>query len=153
MNPDTRQAFTAGEVARWLESEHGVRASKSAVVRLRAAAERHSSAHVREAIREEVAARIPAVLARVERAGRRLAEAAAKSKSTKDLAAALNAQTRALRELSTVCGLTAPQQIDVTSGGQPVTDVRVALSAQLARLAAGAEPGPAGGARRADERG
>lgn len=145
-NPDTLKPFTCSEVARWLGEAHGCPASRLAVQRLRAAAEKHSSAQVAAALREEIVERLPALLARVDRASRRVAELTRTEKNTQRAAAALNALTRASRDLATLSGAAAALKVDVTSGGAPIADVRATLATQLARLADGSAPDPAGGA-------
>jgi hypothetical protein len=134
-NPDTLRPHTCAEVARWLGEAHGCPVSRLAVQRLRAASEKHTSAQVTSALREEIAQAVPAILARVQRSTKRLDAAAARSTSTKDLAAATNALTRALHELATLGGVAAPVAVDITSGGQPLEDARVTLAARLAGLA------------------
>ena len=145
-NPDTLRPYTCAEVARWLDEARGCPVSRQAVQRLRAAAEKHTSAQVAAALREEVADRLPALLARVDRASRRVAELARTEKNTQHAAAALNALTRAARDLATLSGVAAALKVDVTSGGAPITDVRAALATQLARLAGDPAPDEAGGA-------
>lgn len=149
-NPDTLRPYTCAEVARWLDEARGCPVSRQAVQRLRAAAEKHTSAQVTAALREELAEAVPAIIARVKRATKRLDAVSSTSKSTKDLAAATNALTRALHELATLGGVAAPVAVDLTSGGKPLADARVTLAAQLARLPPGPDPGPTGGAGGAD---
>ncbi len=120
-DPDTARPHTCASVARWLAEAHGCPASRLAVQRLRAASEKHTSAQVTAALREEIAEAVPAILARVKRATKHLGEVAAKSKSTKDVAAATNALTRALHELATLGGVAAPIAVDLNSHGRPIT--------------------------------
>jgi hypothetical protein len=134
-DPDTGRPHTCASVAKWLDEAHGCPASRLAVQRLRATVEKHTSAQVTAALREEIAEAVPAILARVQRSTKRLDAAAARSTSTKDLAAATNALTRALHELATLGGVAAPQQLDLTSGGKPLDDVHDRLLARLARFA------------------
>lgn len=149
-NPATLRPYTCSEVARWLGEAHGCPASRLAVQRLRAAAEKHTEAQVVAALREEIAAKVPGVLAKLSRIVKRLDERAGTETNTQKLAAATTAATRALHELATLGGIAAPIALDLTSGGKPL-DARSSLAAQLARLAPGPGPGGAGGAGGASE--
>ena len=135
INPDTLRPYTCTEVARWLGDAHGCPVSRQAVQRLRAVTEKHTSAQVTAALREEFAAVVPSILARLKRTTRRLDERARTETNTQKLAAATSSLTRALHELATLGGVAAPLAVDLTSGGQPLEDARAALAAQLARLA------------------
>ena len=139
VNPDTLRPHTCAEVARWLGEVHGLTVSRYAIERLRDAAEKHTSAQVTAALREEFAAVVPSILARLKRTSKRLDERARTETNTQKLAAATSSLTRALHELATLGGVAAPVQVDLTSGGAPLTDARITLAAQLARLAQ--EPG------------
>lgn len=145
-DPDTLRPYTCKSVARWLGTAHGCPTSRAAVQRLRAAAEKHTSAQVTAALREEIAEKVPGALTKLSRILRRLDERARTETNTQKLAAATSAATRALHELATLGGVAAPQQIDVTSGGQPLADARATLAARLAGLAQEPEPGSEGGA-------
>ena len=120
-NPDTARPFTCAEVARWLDEAHKCPASQDAVKRLRAATEKHTAAQVTAALREEIAEAVPLLLARVKKATKRLDAVSSTSKSTKDLAAATNALTRALHELATLGGVAAPIAVDLTNNGRSIT--------------------------------
>ena len=146
VNPDTLRPHTCAEVARWLGEVHGLTVSRYAIERLRDAAEKHTSAQVTAALREEFAAVVPSILARLKRTSKRLDERARTETNTQKLAAATSSLTRALHELATLGGVAAPVQVDLTSGGAPITDARITLAAQLARLAGGAVPDDEGGA-------
>lgn len=146
VDPDTARPHTCKSVARWLAEAHGCPASSCAVRRLRATAEKHTSAQVTAALREEIAEAVPAILARMKRASKRLDERVRVETNTQKLAAALNACTRAAHELAALGGVAAPVQVDVTSGGAPIADVRITLATQLARLAGGSVPDEEGGA-------
>ena len=120
-NPDTARPFTCAEVARWLDEAHKCPASQDAVKRLRATVEKHTAAQVTAALREEIAEAVPLLLARVKRATKRLDAVSSTSKSTKDVAAATNALTRALHELATLGGVAAPIAVDLTTNGRSIT--------------------------------
>lgn len=147
-NPDTRRPYTCAEVARWLDEVHGCPASRAAVQRLRAAAEKHSAGQVTDALREEIAEAVAPMLARLKRTARRLDERARTETNTQKLAAATSSLTRAVKELATLGGVAAALKVDVTTDGAPIADVRVTLATQLARLAGGAVPDAEGGAGR-----
>jgi predicted Rossmann fold nucleotide-binding protein DprA/Smf involved in DNA uptake len=127
--------YLDAEVARWLAEAHGCLASRRAVQRLRATVEKHTSAQVTAVLREEIAEKLPALLAKVDRATRRVNDLLATERNTQRAAAALNALTRATHELATLSGVAAPQQLDLTSGGKPLDDVQDRLLARLARFA------------------
>lgn len=146
INPDTLRPYTCAEVARWLDEAHHCPASRLAVQRLRAAAEKHTSAQVTEALRGEIADAVGPMLGRLKRTARRLEERARTEQNTQKLAAATTALTRAVHELTTLGGVAAALKVDVSSGGAPIADVRVTLATQLARLAGGAVPNAEGGA-------
>lgn len=146
INPDTARPYTCAEVAKWLGEHRACPASRLAVQRLRATVEAHTSAQVTAALREEIADKVPALLAKVDRAARRVATLVGTEKNTQRAAAALNALTRATHELATLGGVAAPVQVDLTSGGAPIADVRITLATQLARLAGGSIPDEEGGA-------
>ena len=146
VNPDTLRPHTCAEVACWLGEAHGCPVSRYAVERLRVTAEKLTSAQVTAALREEIADAVPLILARLKRTSKRLDERARTETNTQKLAAATSSLTRALHELATLGGVAAPVQVDLTSGGAPITDARITLAAQLARLAGGAVPDDEGGA-------
>lgn len=146
INPDTLRPYSCTEVARWLGEAHGLPVSRYAIERLRVTAEKHTGAQVTAALREEIADAVPAILARLKRTARRLDERARIETNTQKLAAAVSSLTRALHELTTLGGVAAPVHVDLTSGGAPITDARVTLATQLARLAGGAVPDDEGGA-------
>ena len=120
LNPDTQRPHTTRDVARWLEAEHKIHVGHTTVGRLRIAAERLSDTQVVAAIREELREAIAPTKAKLFRAARHLDTLVRKSKSTKDVAAGLNAYTRMLHELATLSGVAAPAQVDVTSAGSPL---------------------------------
>lgn len=134
-DPDTGRPHTCASVAKWLDTAHGCPAHRLAVQRLRATVEKHTSAQVTAALREEIAGAVPVILARVLRATKRLDRVCSPSRSPKDVAAATNALTRALHEIATLGGVAAPTQLDLTSGGKPLDDVHDRLLARLARFA------------------
>ena len=142
-DPDTGRPHTCASVAKWLDTAHGCPAHRLAVQRLRATVEKHTSAQVTAALREEIAEKVPALLAKVDRAARRVATLVGTEKNTQRAAAALNALTRATHELATLGGVAAPLAVDLTSGGQPLVDARATLAARLAGLAQEPEPGGA----------
>lgn len=150
IDPDTRRTHGIRAVARWLAEAHGIRVHSSTVARLRVSLEKHTEAQVVAALREELRDTIAPTRAKLSRALRKLDALVATSRDPKAVAAAVNATTRALHELTTLGGVAAPQQIDLTSGGKPLDHARAAIAAQIARLASGPDPGPAGGAGRAD---
>lgn len=119
-DPDTARPHTCASVAKWLAEAHGCPASRLAVQRLRAATEKHTSAQVTAALREEIAEAVPLLLARVKRATKHLDAVSSTSKSTKDVAAATNALTRALHELATLGGVAAPIAVDLTTNGRSI---------------------------------
>lgn len=119
-NPDTLRPHTCAEVARWLDEVHGCPASRAAVQRLRASAEKHSAGQVTDALREEIAEAVGPMLARLKRTARRLDERARTETNTLKLAAATSSLARAVKELATLGGVAAPQQIDLSSGGSPL---------------------------------
>ncbi len=120
-DPDTGRPHTCASVAKWLDTQHGCPASRLAVQRLRATVEKHTAAQVTAALREEIAEAVPAILSRVKKATKRLDAVSSTSKSTKDLAAATNALTRALHELATLGGVAAPIAVDLTNNGRSIT--------------------------------
>lgn len=121
IDPDTLRPHTCASVARWLGEVHGIHVHRLAVQRLRAAAEKHSAAQVTDALRGEIAEKVPGVLAKVSRILRRLDERARTETNTQKLAAATSAATRALHELATLGGVAAPIAVDLTTNGHPIT--------------------------------
>ncbi len=119
-DPETRRTYTAVDVAKWLEEAHQLRVSSRAVYRLRAAAEKHTDAQLAAALREEMRELLAPTKAKLSRALRRLDAVSGKSKSTRDLAAAVNATARALESLADLSGVSAPTQIDLAPSG-PLT--------------------------------
>ena len=128
--------YTAQEVATWLQTEHGVTASRMSVLRLHAAVDAKGAALLVEALRATLRDSVGPALARVRRGARRVDALLSKERNTQKAAAGLSALTRALHEIATLGGVAAPIAVDHTTNGQPLPDVYAALAAGLARLAA-----------------
>lgn len=137
VDPDTQRLHTTRGVAKWLETEHGVNVHHATVARLRVAAEKHTEAQVVAAIREELRDAVAPTRRKLSRALAKLDSLVEKSKDPKAVSAAVNATTRALHELAAISGVSAPKQLDLTSGGKPLDDVHDRLLARLARFAEG----------------
>lgn len=121
LDPDTGRTHGTREVARWLAAAHGLCVHSTTVARLRVSLEKHTEAQVVAAIREELRDAVRPTKAKLSRALRRLDEISRNSNDLKAVAAAVNATTRALHELTTLGGVAAPQQIDVTTNGRAIT--------------------------------
>jgi hypothetical protein len=121
LNPDTAKPYTAAEVAAWLREQHKCNASARAVFRLRATEGKWSEAQFAAALREDLRELVGPLIAQVRRSSNVLGTLTRKTRSTKDAAAALSAHARALKGVAELAGIAAPTQVDLTSGGQPLT--------------------------------
>lgn len=146
VDPSTGKPYTSRAIAAWLKTTHGIDASYRTVLRIHAATAEHGHALIVEALRAELRDAVGPAKAKLTRVLRRLDTLAARSKSVKDVAAAVNATTRALHELAHLGGVAAPLAVDLTSGGQPLDIARTRLAESLTRLAQEPDGTAAGGA-------
>lgn len=144
-DPATGKPYTTRGVAAWLLKVHAVKCSHMAIVRLHAAHDARSEALIVAALRETLRDLVAPTAAKLRRSLARLDQLVRGSRSVKDVAAATNAEARALREVARLGGVAAATQIDVTTNGQPLADARSVLAASIARLAQ--ECDAAGGGR------
>lgn len=147
-DPATGKPHTTRSVAAWLGEVHGVKCSYMAVVRLRAAADERGDALIVEALRETLRDLVGPTASKLRRSLTKLDTLVRASRSVKDVAAATNAEARALREVARLGGVAAVTQVDLTSGGKPLPDAYSLLAERAARLveeddasATGAVPG------------
>lgn len=141
-DPETGRPYTARAVAAWLGSEHGVRCSHMAVLRVQAAAAERGEQLIVAALREELRDAVAPVATRLLRATKRLDASLRKETSAPKLAAGVRSLTSALDTLAKLSGVAKPIAFDLTSGGQPLPDAYAQLAAAVARLRA--EPAPGG---------
>lgn len=146
VDPATGKPYTSRAIASWLKTTHKVDASYRTLLRIHAAATEHGDALIVEALRAELRDAVGPAKAKLGRALRRLDTLTSKSKSVKDVSAAVNATTRALHELAHLGGVAAPLAVDLTSGGQPLDIARARLAESLTRLAQEPDGSAAGGA-------
>lgn len=146
-DPATGKPFTYVGIAAWLNTEHGVQASRMAVCRVLAGVHERGEELIVAALRDELRDAVGPAKRALTQAVKRLDEQLKTETKTERLASGVRALSTALGTLAKLGGVAAPVTVDLTSGGQPLPDAHAALAAAVARLAA--EPG-AGGAGEAD---
>lgn len=144
INPQSGKPWTSRDVVVWLREVHGVKVSHTSVLRVYAIADAAGKRLMVEALQETMRDQVAPLIARLKRTTKRLDEMASRSRSTKDVASAVNAMTRSLDAFARLGAVAAPAAVDVTSGGKTI-DVRASLEAKLARLAAEPDPDPSTG--------
>lgn len=146
-DPATGRPYTARAVAAWLNTEHGLKCSHMAVLRVQAAAAERGEQLIVAALREELRDAVAPVATRLLRNTKRLDAALRRENNPSKLAAGVRSLTSALDTLAKLSGVAKPIAFDLTSGGQPLPDAYAQLAAAVARLRA--EPA-AGGVLGAD---
>lgn len=141
-DPVTGKPFTYVGIAAWLNTEHGVHASRMAVCRVLAGAHERGEELIVAALREELRDAVAPAKRALLRAVKRLDDQLLTETRTDRLASGVRALSTALGTFAKLGGVAAPVTVDLTSGGQPLPDAHAALAAAVARLAQ--EPGADG---------
>lgn len=143
-NPETGQPYTHREVSAWLATEHGVKAGRMSVTRLRASVLKAGEQLIVTALREELRDAVQPAKVRLVKASKRLADQIDGEQNVAKLAAGVRALTAALDSLTKLSGVANPIALDLTSGGKPLADPYAQLAAAVARLAQEPDPGDPG---------
>jgi hypothetical protein len=145
-DPATGRTYTYRGVSAWLASVHGVEASREAVRRLHRRSLEQDETRLVAALRDELREQVAPSIRRLRIATRRLSEMLPGEDNTQKVAAGVRALAATLDTFAKLSGVAKPLAVDVTSGGQPLSDARQRLAENLARLPGLAVPGGAGGA-------